>query len=582
MNFNNFNSFLNSKQLYLDDLTTSIVYSAIVNKAPIMFRGPAGTGKTNITKIIAEFLGAKYIFYQCTVGTTEDDLIYKILPSESTKSGVQLVLGPLPEALKISQKTKVVLVLDEFDKTRPSVDALLLDFLQNYRVSVRIGSERIIKGNPDNLIVLITSNDERDFSEPLLRRVVSVKLNHLKPEFVRKKLKLQGFSDEVTKLLVQLYKDTINANLRKPATIQELIQLGKAIDLLGDQADWTSLVHSYVIKDGLDWQRYTEYLKAGRSSEYNDYSNYTEDEDITGYYEESDETVSENKDDRKPKMPKINITVKPESNTNEKEVAMYMEFNEENYDRVIKDFEPEPTDHPAIFADFKVIKDDEKALIIKEKPLSFRDVITSCKINKVKVKEVFDKPVTAYIKQRIRLAKFIKDFIKLFKVMYYSTDLLRFKYGTCDFILKKVKEYPYWSEWDLELIFQSEYYHSRGDLVYVINQIMEYSPEYIYSELFTKEVKNLAEKCVINVDADSSWEANEKAKKSDAYKELQEKIDKLRSEYTSKYSIEIFITDSVNVSVIYNGRDRLVRVRDDETDKFNELLSSLKWLPSLN
>ena len=134
-----FKRFLEEKEgLYFSEQQLLIIYSAIANRRPLMLRGPPGTGKTEITKAIAEYLNAEYIFYQCTLGTTEDDLIYKLEPVEDTKSGIKLVLGALPEALISSQKQKTVLVLDEFDKTRPQCDALLLDYLQNYRVSARI------------------------------------------------------------------------------------------------------------------------------------------------------------------------------------------------------------------------------------------------------------------------------------------------------------------------------------------------------------------------------------------------------------------------------------------------------------
>ncbi|MCS7127641.1 MAG: MoxR family ATPase, partial [Thaumarchaeota archaeon] len=141
----------------------------------VLLRGPAGVGKTALTYAIAELLSADYIYYQATLSTSEDDLMYKLLPSEQTRSGVEKVLGPLPEALLRSRENVVVLVLDEYDKTRPSADALLLDFLQHARLSVRMSAEeRIITGRKENLIVFLTSNDEREFSEPLFRRCVTI------------------------------------------------------------------------------------------------------------------------------------------------------------------------------------------------------------------------------------------------------------------------------------------------------------------------------------------------------------------------------------------------------------------------
>ena len=104
----------------------------VSRRRAFLLRGPAGTGKTELAMQFSKWWDAKLVFYQCTYGTSEDDLLYRYVPSETAKSGITITLGPLPEALLASQKQRVVLVIDEFDKTRPSADALLLDFLQNY------------------------------------------------------------------------------------------------------------------------------------------------------------------------------------------------------------------------------------------------------------------------------------------------------------------------------------------------------------------------------------------------------------------------------------------------------------------
>ncbi|MCS7127626.1 MAG: hypothetical protein NZ953_04505, partial [Thaumarchaeota archaeon] len=184
-----------------------------------------------------------------------------MLPSETTQSGVEKVLGPLPEALLRSREKVVVLVLDEYDKTRPSADALLLDFLQHARLSVRMSAEeRIITGRKENLIVFLTSNDEREFSEPLLRRCVTITIPHLSVQTIMQILQKHVDDENLVLLLTQLYIDTIQANLRKPATIQELLQLAEAIKALGAEADFTTLVRAFVIKYDDDFSRFTKYV----------------------------------------------------------------------------------------------------------------------------------------------------------------------------------------------------------------------------------------------------------------------------------------------------------------------------------
>lgn len=115
------------------------------------------------------------------------------------------ILGPLPEALIKSREKLSILVLDEFDKTRPSAGALLLDFLQNCRVSVRISNEdKVIRGNPENLIVFLTSNEEREFSEPLLRRVIVINIPPL-PTVTVFNIMLKYFDEKTAGVEIERY-----------------------------------------------------------------------------------------------------------------------------------------------------------------------------------------------------------------------------------------------------------------------------------------------------------------------------------------------------------------------------------------
>jgi len=388
-----------------------------------LLRGPAGVGKTELTRLVSQWLGARYIFYQCTLNSSEDDLLYRYVPDENTKSGIKVLPSVLPQALVKSRRHKVVLVLDEFDKTRPSTDALLLDFLQNVRISARFESEEVIEGNPKNLVVFLTSNDMREFSEPLLRRVISLHLKPLTSGDVAKLLKAFGFAEELVKLLVQIYTDTYQANLRKPATIQELRLLGEIIQKHPEE-NLTTLLRSVVIKYDDDWELYKQYLP--QREQYQEQRQ--EVEDVTQQYvnlpqqpeqqeqkQQPQTTVQQILDSLKVVQPSVAIT--PQSAQAEETVYLKADDDERQaYTSVIKSLLPEPTDDPTRFGKFMLkLETDGKPFVTSSKPLTYEELR---KID-VKGEGYAEFPVIYqtdwFVKRLLDIAKVVK---------YYTTSIV--------------------------------------------------------------------------------------------------------------------------------------------------------------
>jgi len=387
--------FLTQNGFYLEKGKVAIIEAAIRNgdRKAFLLRGPAGTGKTSLTYLIAKWLNAEYVYFQCTYGTDEDALLYKYIPSEQTKSGIKITLGPIPRALLMSQRKKVVLVLDEFDKTRPTADALLLDVLQNYRLSLYLDdNEAIITGNPDNLIVFLTSNDMREFSEPLLRRLVVITLNPLPTAMVYEMLKKQ-FKENIALLLTQVYEDTLKAGLRKPATIQELKQLGEVLGS-GMGTPLNELLRMFIIKYDDDWVKFTQYVSSREPYKFvNDNANNN---DVVQYYEPPQEVQippqSQPQEQvqsptqllekisriviKQPSNSVINAVKEEVNDTIESTFKATLSKNDFSaYTNIIKVLKPEPTDTPEIFGKFKVVKDADDYKIVSEKPLTLLEYL---------------------------------------------------------------------------------------------------------------------------------------------------------------------------------------------------------------
>jgi MoxR-like ATPase len=166
----------------------------------IMLEGEPGAGKTYGAEEFARKYGYSKLFFQCTDGTSEEQFIYGInapkLADAISVRGIStgedaLVKGILWEAIALSHRQTVVLIIDEYDKSQPSTDAVFLDFLNSGRIShpmfqgynhLSYVQGTTLIGNPKNIKCIFTSNGERKFIDPLYRRITTIKVQFPQPE----------------------------------------------------------------------------------------------------------------------------------------------------------------------------------------------------------------------------------------------------------------------------------------------------------------------------------------------------------------------------------------------------------------
>ena len=277
---------------YLADhkLATTVFLQTRLDK-PVLLEGPAGVGKTQLALSLAQVTGRKLLRLQCYEGQDETKALYEwdygkqLLYTQILRSTIDEVIAgaknideavdrigaqesvffserflasrPLLEAVRSTEP--VVLLIDEVDRADEALEAVLLELLAEYQVSIpEIGTFKAIH----KPYVVLTSNNTRDLSAALKRRCLHLSLDY--PEADRElaiiRSKNTGLPDALAQQLVTIVRGLRELELRKAPSISETIDWARTLAVLGVQdltAEVLTSTANVVLKFERDLRRAT-------------------------------------------------------------------------------------------------------------------------------------------------------------------------------------------------------------------------------------------------------------------------------------------------------------------------------------
>ncbi|HTT60049.1 MAG TPA: MoxR family ATPase [Acidimicrobiales bacterium] len=270
-----------------DDAIASVTYLADRLAKPVLVEGPAGTGKTALARAVADSIGARLIRLQCYEGLDESKALYewnyrkqllRIQAGRPDGSSAEewhhleedifaeefMLTRPLLEA--ISARDPVVLLIDEVDRVELETEALMLEILSEYQVSIpELGTIRA----QQIPMVFLTSNNTRELSEALKRRCLYLYVGYPTIERERDIIvsRVPGITKTLAEQIAQVVRSLRTLDLKKAPSVSETLDWARTLVVLGREEigdeDAAATLH-ILLKYQSDIERATKEL-LGRS-----------------------------------------------------------------------------------------------------------------------------------------------------------------------------------------------------------------------------------------------------------------------------------------------------------------------------